>query len=119
MVGDQPDARSHCGPARKRNPGKHCDAGGRLQQASQDPEERGLPSSVGAEQRKAFALSERERDAGDGASGPEIPAEAGDLQQLLRETGLTDVRVSVGSRRTGDPFTVLVASGTKKPRARH
>ena len=42
-----------------------------------------------------------------------------DLQQLLRETGLTDVRVSVGSRRTGDPFTVLVASGTKKPRARH
>jgi hypothetical protein len=26
---------------------------------------------------------------------------------------LTDVRVNVGARRTGDPFTVLVASGVK------
>jgi ArsR family transcriptional regulator len=41
------------------------------------------------------------------------------LQRLLREAGLTDVRLSVGSRRAGDPFTVLVASGTKKTRSRH
>jgi SAM-dependent methyltransferase len=35
------------------------------------------------------------------------------LGKLMKEAGLTDVRVTVGSRRTGDPFTVLVASGTK------
>ena len=35
------------------------------------------------------------------------------LAKLMKEAGLTDVTVSVGSRRTGDPFTVLVASGTK------
>ena len=35
------------------------------------------------------------------------------LAKLLKQAGLTDVRVNVGSRRTGDPFTVLVASGTK------
>jgi len=35
------------------------------------------------------------------------------LAKLMTEAGLSDVRVSVGSRRTGDPFTVLVASGTK------
>jgi hypothetical protein len=31
----------------------------------------------------------------------------------MKGAGLVDVRVSVGSRRTGDPFTVLVASGMK------
>jgi SAM-dependent methyltransferase len=31
----------------------------------------------------------------------------------LKQSGLIDVKVSVGSRRAGDPFTVLVASGTK------
>jgi len=35
------------------------------------------------------------------------------LAKLLKGAGLTDVRVSVGARRTGDPFTVIVASGTK------
>jgi ArsR family transcriptional regulator len=35
------------------------------------------------------------------------------LAKLLKESGLNDVKVSVGSRRTGDPFTVLIASGTK------
>ncbi len=35
------------------------------------------------------------------------------LAKLLRGAGLTDVRVSVGARRTGDPFTVIVASGLK------
>jgi ArsR family transcriptional regulator len=40
------------------------------------------------------------------------------LSQLLTESGLIDVKVSVGSRRTGDPFTVLIASGTK-PANRH
>ena len=33
----------------------------------------------------------------------------------MTEAGSTDVQVTVGSRRTGDPFTVLVASGTKAP----
>ncbi|HSC26762.1 MAG TPA: metalloregulator ArsR/SmtB family transcription factor [Vicinamibacterales bacterium] len=35
------------------------------------------------------------------------------LEQLLRTAGLEGVRVNVGARRTGDPFTVLIASGTK------
>lgn len=35
------------------------------------------------------------------------------LARLLKGAGLTDVRVSVGARRTGDPFTVIVASGAK------
>ena len=35
-----------------------------------------------------------------------------ELAQLLTGAGLTDVRVTVGSRRAGDPFIVLVASGT-------
>ncbi len=35
------------------------------------------------------------------------------LQALLGQAGLVDVRVGVGSRRAGDPFTVLVASGRK------
>jgi SAM-dependent methyltransferase len=40
------------------------------------------------------------------------------LGRLLKESGLIDVTVSVGSRRVGDPFTVLIASGTK-PRKEH
>jgi ArsR family transcriptional regulator len=38
-----------------------------------------------------------------------------ELSSLLTTAGLTDVRVTVGSRRTGDPFTVLVASGSVGP----
>jgi ArsR family transcriptional regulator len=36
-----------------------------------------------------------------------------ELGRLLKGVGLTDVKVGVGARRTGDPFTVLVASGVK------
>jgi SAM-dependent methyltransferase len=35
------------------------------------------------------------------------------LDTLLLDGGLVDVRVQVGARRTGDPFAVLVASGLK------
>jgi SAM-dependent methyltransferase len=38
------------------------------------------------------------------------------LQKLLAGAGLADVKVAVGARRTGDPFTVLIASGTKPGR---
>ena len=34
-----------------------------------------------------------------------------ELDSLLRGAGLSDVRVNVGARHTGDPFTVLIASG--------
>ena len=36
-----------------------------------------------------------------------------DLRSLLQEGGLTGVRVTVGTRKEGSPFTVLIASGTK------
>jgi ArsR family transcriptional regulator len=36
-----------------------------------------------------------------------------ELDRLLKGAGLEDVRVGVGARKTGDPFTVLVASGVK------
>ncbi|MGE0593118.1 MAG: ArsR/SmtB family transcription factor [Vicinamibacterales bacterium] len=36
-----------------------------------------------------------------------------ELEQGLHDAGLADIRVTVGARRTGDPFTVLIASGTK------
>jgi ArsR family transcriptional regulator len=36
-----------------------------------------------------------------------------ELEGLLRDAGLEDVRVQVGTRKTGDPFTVLIASGRK------
>jgi ArsR family transcriptional regulator len=36
-----------------------------------------------------------------------------ELKRMLTSAGLRDVRVGVGARKTGDPFTVLVASGTK------
>lgn len=39
------------------------------------------------------------------------------LTDLLGRAGLIDVKVTVGSRRAGDPFTVLIASGTR-PAAR-
>jgi ArsR family transcriptional regulator len=35
------------------------------------------------------------------------------LAGLLTDAGLTDVKVTIGSRGAGDPFTVLVASGTR------
>jgi SAM-dependent methyltransferase len=37
------------------------------------------------------------------------------LTDLLGRAGLVDVKVTVGSRRAGDPFTVLIASGTRPP----
>jgi ArsR family transcriptional regulator len=36
-----------------------------------------------------------------------------ELGALLKRAGLARVRVTVGARRTGDPFTVLIASGVK------
>jgi SAM-dependent methyltransferase len=36
-----------------------------------------------------------------------------ELRKMLTSAGLRDVRVGVGARRTGGPFTVLVASGHK------
>jgi ArsR family transcriptional regulator len=38
-----------------------------------------------------------------------------ELTGLLSSAGLRDVRVAVGARKAGDPFTVLIASGTKPP----
>jgi ArsR family transcriptional regulator len=38
---------------------------------------------------------------------------ASELERLLRAAGLSNVRVSVGASKTGDPFAVLVASGVK------
>ena len=40
------------------------------------------------------------------------------LSRLLKQGGLSDVNVSVGARRAGDPFTVLIASGVKPAAAR-
>jgi SAM-dependent methyltransferase len=34
-----------------------------------------------------------------------------DLEGLMHRAGLADVKVNVGARHTGDPFTVLIASG--------
>jgi ArsR family transcriptional regulator len=36
-----------------------------------------------------------------------------ELKRLLEDAGLTGVKVTVGARRARDPFTVLIASGTK------
>ncbi len=36
-----------------------------------------------------------------------------ELARLLTAAGLRDVRIGVGARKAGDPFTVLVASGVK------
>jgi ArsR family transcriptional regulator len=38
------------------------------------------------------------------------------LRALLESAGLTDLKVTVGARKAGDPFAVLVASGQKKER---
>jgi ArsR family transcriptional regulator len=35
------------------------------------------------------------------------------LETLLREAGLRDVKVTVGASKPGDPFAVLIASGTR------
>jgi ArsR family transcriptional regulator len=40
------------------------------------------------------------------------------LRGLLARAGLTDIKLSVGARRSGDPFVVLVAAGTKARRRR-
>jgi SAM-dependent methyltransferase len=40
------------------------------------------------------------------------------LAALLKGAGFSDVRVGIGARRTGDPFAVLIASGTKFDTAR-
>ena len=37
-----------------------------------------------------------------------------DLEQFLVSAGLTEIKTRVGSRAAGDPFTVLIASGTKR-----
>jgi ArsR family transcriptional regulator len=36
-----------------------------------------------------------------------------ELSSLLDDAGLVDTKISVGTRRSGDPFTVLIASGRK------
>lgn len=36
------------------------------------------------------------------------------LRRMLHDAGLRDVRVGVGARKSGDPFTVLIASGVKR-----
>jgi hypothetical protein len=42
----------------------------------------------------------------------------GELRRMLQAAGLRDVKVGVGASKAGDPFTVLIASGTKPPAAR-
>jgi ArsR family transcriptional regulator len=41
-----------------------------------------------------------------------------ELKKMLTSAGLRDVRVRVGARKAGDPFTVLIASGTKAQAAK-
>jgi ArsR family transcriptional regulator len=36
-----------------------------------------------------------------------------ELRRMLADAGLSAVKVGVGARKAGDPFTVLIASGTK------
>ena len=36
-----------------------------------------------------------------------------ELRRMLTDAGLVDVKVGVGARKSGDPFTVLIASGEK------
>lgn len=43
----------------------------------------------------------------------------GELKQMLIGAGLDDVKVGVGARKAGDPFTVLVASGVKPAHSYH
>ena len=42
-----------------------------------------------------------------------------ELKRMLTAAGLADVKVGVGARKAGDPFTVLIASGTKPRRHDH
>lgn len=42
---------------------------------------------------------------------------SGELSELLQGAGLAQVRVTIGTRKAGNPFTVLIASGVK-PQAR-
>ena len=42
----------------------------------------------------------------------------GELKRMLQAAGLRDVRVGVGASKAGDPFTVLIASGTKPAASR-
>lgn len=37
-----------------------------------------------------------------------------ELKKMLAGAGLTDVKVGVGARKSGDPFTVLLAAGTRR-----
>ena len=39
-----------------------------------------------------------------------------ELRALMENAGLSGVKITVGARRARDPFTVLIASGTKKER---
>jgi SAM-dependent methyltransferase len=45
--------------------------------------------------------------------------EEDELKRLLAGAGLRDIRVRIGASKSGDPFTVLIASGTKPPTALH
>src|SRR5436190_5908045 len=38
----------------------------------------------------------------------------GELKKMLTAAGLSDVKVAVGARKAGDPFTVLIARGVKR-----
>ena len=38
-----------------------------------------------------------------------------ELRRMLTAAGLSDVKVGVGARKAGDPFTVLIAAGTQEP----
>ena len=38
-----------------------------------------------------------------------------ELRRMLISAGLTNVKVGVGARKAGDPFTVLIAAGTRPP----
>jgi ArsR family transcriptional regulator len=40
------------------------------------------------------------------------------LRRLLAGAGFEEIKVTVGARRTGDPFTVLIASGVAGPHSR-
>jgi ArsR family transcriptional regulator len=37
-----------------------------------------------------------------------------ELRRMLADAGLADIKVGVGARKAGDPFTVLIASGTSR-----
>lgn len=41
------------------------------------------------------------------------------LTTMLKRAGFTDVRVTLGARRTNDPFAVLLAIGTKRRTVKH